>query len=215
MYFFFLLGYGYLVLILFLGCWFCIFYVLVGIFLIGLIFCFVGNWIFEEIFLIIKGFERKVYNRELDKLEIKIVIIVFILLLVIIIILVFGFYVLEGWFYENLVYFCFVILLIIGFGDFVIGNCIGLKDDEVINVVLEFLNFIYMVVGLVVMFGVIVLISGVIEEKIKFIVMLDFFEILRVGNLNLKVLRKFGMGLVGFGDGVRFKIDRIFLKINL
>lgn len=181
----------------------------------GLIFCFVGNWIFEEIFLIIKGFERKVYNRELDKLEIKIVIIVFILLLVIIIILVFGFYELEGWFYENLVYFCFVILLIIGFGDFVIGNCIGLIDDKVINVVLEFLNFIYMVVGLVVMFGVIVLISGVIEEKIKFIVMLDFFEILRVGNLNLKVLRKFGMGLVGFGDGVRFKIDRIFLKINL
>lgn len=158
-----------------------------------------GNCILEGIFIIIKGFERKVYNREMEKLEIKIVVIVFILFLVIIIFLVFGFKVLEGWIYFDFVYFCFVILIIIGFGDFVL---VYVKkkyfEDDVILVVLEFFNFIYMVVGFVVMLGVIVFISGVIEEKMKFIVMLDLFEILRIGNFNFKVLCKLGMGFNGF-----------------
>lgn len=153
-------------------------YVLFGIFFIGLIFWLVGNWIFEEIFIVIKMFERKVYNREIEKLEIKIVIIVFFLLIIMIVILVIGFSDLENWSYFEFVYFCFVIFLIIGFGDFVFGSVKkGYDKNDVVFIILEFFNFIYMVVGLVVMLGVIVLISGVIEEKIKNIGMLDFLEI--------------------------------------
>lgn len=208
------IGYGHLVPTSSLGRWFCIFYALVGIPLTGLTLRSVGNRISEEISSIIKGFERKVYNRESDKLEIKTAIIAFILLLVIIIIPAFGFHELEGWSYENSVYFCFVTLSTIGFGDFVTGNRTGLIDDKATNVVLEFLNLIYMVVGLAVMSGVIVSISGVIEEKTKLIAMPDPFETLRVGNLNSKALRKLGMGPAGPGDGVRPKIDRIPPKIN-
>lgn len=123
-------------------------------------------------------FERKVYNREIEKLEIKIVIIVFFLLIIMIVILVIGFSDLENWSYFEFVYFCFVIFLIIGFGDFVFGSVKkGYDKNDVVFIILEFFNFIYMVVGLVVMLGVIVLISGVIEEKIKNIGMLDFLEI--------------------------------------
>lgn len=207
-------GYGHLVPTSSLGRWFCIFYALVGIPLTGLTLRSVGNRISEEISSIIKGFERKVYNRESDKLEIKTAIIAFVLLLVIIIFPAFGFQAIEGWSYEESVYFCFVTLSTIGFGDFVTGNRNDAIDDKATNVVLEFLNLIYMVVGLAVMSGVIVSISGVIEEKTKLIAMPDPFETLRVGNLNSKALRKLGVGPAGPGDGIRPKIDRIHPKIN-
>lgn len=173
-----------------------------------------GNRISEGISSAVKGFERKVYNRESEKLEIKTAVIAFILLLIIIIFPAFGFEALEEWSYFDSVYFCFITLTTIGFGDFVPVNLKKRLDDEATNVVLEFLNLIYMVVGLAVMSGVIVSISGVIEEKTKLIAMPDPFETLRVGNLNSKALRKLGMGPTGPNEGVRPKIERLPPKIN-
>ena len=196
-------GYGHIVPTSFWGRFFCIFYALVGIPLTGLTLRSVGNRISEGISTIIKGFERKVYNRETEKLEIKTAVIAFILLLAIIIFPAFGFEALEGWTYFDSVYFCFVTLTTIGFGDFVpVYVKTKYSEDEATPVVLEFLNLIYMVVGLAVMSGVIVSISGVIEEKTKLIAMPDPFETLRIGNLNSKALRKLGMGPSG-PDGMR------------
>lgn len=208
------IGYGHIVPTSFWGRFFCIFYALVGIPLTGLTLRSVGNRISEGISSAVKGFERKVYNRESEKLEIKTAVIAFILLLIIIIFPAFGFEALEEWSYFDSVYFCFITLTTIGFGDFVPVNLKKKLDDEATNVVLEFLNLIYMVVGLAVMSGVIVSISGVIEEKTKLIAMPDPFETLRVGNLNSKALRKLGMGPTGPNEGVRPKIERLPPKIN-
>lgn len=170
---------------------------MVGIPLTGLTLRSVGNRISEGISTGIKIFERKVYNRETEKLEIKTAIIAFILLIAIVIFPAFGFHTLEKWSYFESVYFCFVTLTTIGFGDFV---PVTLKkdyedEDHAVPVILEFLNLIYMVVGLAVMSGVIVSISGVIEEKTKNIGMPDPLETLKaiqVGNLNSKAMKKLG-----------------------
>lgn len=120
-----------------------------GIPLTGLTLRSVGNRISEGISTIIKGFERKVYNRETEKLEIKTAVIAFILLSAIIIFPAFGFKALEGWTYFDSVYFCFVTLTTIGFGDFVpVYVKKKYPEDDATPVVLEFLNLIYMVVGL-------------------------------------------------------------------
>lgn len=183
-----------------------------GIPLTGLTLRSVGNRISEGISTIIKGFERKVYNRETEKLEIKTAVIAFILLSAIIIFPAFGFEALEGWTYFDSVYFCFVTLTTIGFGDFVpVYVKKKYPQDDATPVVLEFLNLIYMVVGLAVMSGVIVSISGVIEEKTKLIAMPDPFETLRIGNLNSKALRKLGMG-PNAADGMR--PQRVPPKLN-
>lgn len=178
----------------FWGRFFCIFYALVGIPLTGLTLRSVGNRISEGISSVVKGFERKVYNRETEKLEIKTAVIAFIILIIIIILPAFGFKALEEWTYFESVYFCFVTLTTIGFGDFVPAYTKKSdREDDATPVVLEFLNLIYMVVGLAVMSGVIVSISGVIEEKTKLIAMPDPIEALRFGNLNSKALKKLGM----------------------
>ena len=159
-----------------------------------------GNKISEQISLLIKLFERKVYNRESDKLEIKTASVAFFILILIIVIPAAGFADLEGWTYEDSVYFCFITLTTIGFGDFVPGK---LKEDnegsDAVQVTIEFLNLIYMVVGLAVMTGVIVSISGVIEEKTKGFSVTDPLEHINLNFNNNRALKK--LGLVGGDTG--------------
>lgn len=211
---YFFTGYGHIVPTSFWGRFFCIFYALVGIPLTGLTLRSVGNRISEGISTSIKLFERRVYNRETEKLEIKTAAIAFILLIAIVIFPAFGFKAFEEWSYFESVYFCFVTLTTIGFGDFVpvkkglLGNY---NEDDAIPVILEFLNLIYMVVGLAVMSGVIVSISGVIEEKTKNMVMPDPLETLKaiqVGNLNSKAMKKLGykMGPTPSNEEIRQRI---------
>ena len=167
-----------------------------GIPLTGLTLRSVGNRVSEGISSAVRQFDRRVYNRETEKLEIKTAVIAFILLLIIVIFPAFGFEGFEDWSYFESVYFCFVTLSTIGFGDFVPGKIKETGDQsDAIYVMLEFLNLIYMVLGLAVMSGVIVSISGVIEEKTKNISMADPLEALktiRVENLNSRALKKLG-----------------------
>ena len=155
-----------------------------------------GNRISEEISNLIRLYDRKVHNRETEKIEIKTASIAFIILVLIILIPATGFSQLENWTYADAVYFCFITLTTIGFGDFV---PVQLKQDnngnDGIQMTIEFLNLIYMVVGLAVMSGVIVSISGVIEEKTKSLTMPDPLEALktiRVENLNSRAFKKLG-----------------------
>ena len=159
------------------------------------------------------------YNREAERLEIKTAIIAFILLIAIVIFPAFGFHSLEEWTYFESVYFCFVTLTTIGFGDFVPVNLKKTFTDDAIPVVLEFLNLIYMVVGLAVMSGVIVSISGVIEEKTKNMVMPDPLETLKamqMANLNSKAMRKLGykMGPTPTNEDMRQRQRQKPPKIN-
>lgn len=175
----------------------CILYALFGIPLTGLTLRCVGNRISEGISTAVKMFERKVYNRETEKLEIKTVVIAFLLLIIVMIMIpAAGFHALEKWDYLDSVYFCFITLSTIGFGDFVPVNVKKrYEDNDTVPIILELLNLLYMVIGLAVMSGVIVSISGVIEEKTKNIGMPDPLETLRaiqVGNLNSKAMKKLG-----------------------
>lgn len=138
--------------------------------------------------------DRRFYNRETEKLEIKTAVVAFVCLLVIIFIPAVGFSLIENWDYMDAVYFCFITLTTIGFGDYVPGIQRS-RYEESVEVVLEFLNLFYMVLGLAVMSGVIVSISGVIEEKTKNLGVVDPLEALRnirVENLNSRALKKLG-----------------------
>lgn len=213
-------GYGHIVPASFWGRFFCIFYALFGIPLTGLTLRSVGNSISEEIRIAVKNFERRVYNRVAEKLEIKTAIIAFILLIAIVVFPAIGFHRLEEWTYFEAIYFCFVTLTTIGFGDFVPLNLKKDDGNSAIPIVLEFLNLIYMVVGLAVMSGVIVSISGVIEEKTKNIAMPDPLESLKAiqyANLNSKAMRKLGykMGSTPSSDDVRQRQHQRPPKTNL
>lgn len=167
---------------------------LLGIPLTGLTLRSIGNRISEFIATSIKNLDRRFYNRETEKLEIKTAVVAFCCLLVIIFIPAIGFSHIEDWQYMEAVYFCFITLTTIGFGDFVPGIS-RQRHGEGVEAVLEFLNLFYMVLGLAVMSGVIVSISGVIEEKTKNLGVVDPLEALRnirVENLNSRALKKLG-----------------------
>lgn len=187
-------GYGHIAPITFLGRFLCIIYALVGIPLTGLTLRSIGNRISEFIAATIKTLDRRIYNRETEKIEIKTALMAFAALWFIILIPAAGFSFIEKWDYEDAVYFCFVTLTTIGFGDFVPGQ--GRPQyEEGVEALLEFLNLFYMVLGLAVMSGVIVSISGVIEEKTKNFGAVDPLEALRnirVENLNSRALKKLG-----------------------
>lgn len=176
-----------------MGRFVCIIYALFGIPLTGLTLRSIGNRISEFIAATIKSLDRRLYNRETEKLEIKTAFLAFAALWLIILVPAIGFSLIERWPYQDAVYFCFVTLTTIGFGDFVPGQD-RTKYDEGIEALLEFLNLIYMVLGLAVMSGVIVSISGVIEEKTKNFGVdpLEALRNIRVENLNSRALKKLG-----------------------
>lgn len=186
------LGYGHIFPVTTWGQIVCIIYALLGIPLTGLTLRSIGNRISEFIAANIKALDRRFYNRETEKLEIKTAVVAFGCLLVIIFIPAIGFSLIEDWAYMEAVYFCFITLTTIGFGDFVPG--VQNKHQEYLVVVLEFLNLFYMVLGLAVMSGVIVSISGVIEEKTKNFGVdpLEALRNIRVENLNSRALKKLG-----------------------
>lgn len=176
-----------------------------------------GNRISEVIQAGLKQFDRRVYNRETEKLEIKTAIIAFVFLLLIIFVPAIGFASIERWDYFDSVYFCFITLTTIGFGDFVPRKVQRDRDKGKIEhgeaVALEFLNLLYMVIGLAIMSGVIVSISSVIEEKTKNIVVdpLEALRNIRVENLNTRALKKLGykMGTTGPRDNMGLSHDDI------
>ncbi|XP_048580649.1 uncharacterized protein LOC5513661 isoform X2 [Nematostella vectensis] len=170
------------------------FYALVGIPLTGLTLRSIGNRVSEGLSTLIKSCDRRFYNRETEKLEIKTAVLAFIILLLIIFLPAVGFHLIEQWEYIESVYFCFITLTTIGFGDFVPGKVKKTVADDGVVATLEFLNLIYMVVGLAVMSGVIVSISGVIEEKTKNFGVdpMEALRNIRVENLNSRALKKLG-----------------------
>lgn len=140
---FFLLGYGNIVFKIFVGCMFCVVYVLFGIFGICLIFKVVGDKIVEFFIRIIINFEKCILKRfYFKKVEMKvvlmiIVIIVFFLLLLMLLIVKVRY---DQWSYIECFYFIFIILSMIGFGDYLFYFE---KDFDYIFVFVVFVGFVF------------------------------------------------------------------------
>lgn len=99
---------------------FCIVFALFGIPLTALMLRSVGNRISEWIIIMIKQFDRRVYNREAENAELKSAVIAFCLLWSIILLPAIAFSKIEkDWGYLGSVYYCFVTFSTIGFGDLV------------------------------------------------------------------------------------------------
>eukprot|EP00794_Sanderia_malayensis_P016949 gene16949-18656_t len=174
----------------------CILYALFGIPLTGYFLRTVGNELTNGLAHSIKYWERKLYNREAEKIEMKSAITASLLALLM---LFLGGGIFTGseknWNYLDSFYFCFISLTTIGFGDLVPGlNKDGVANTGV-SLVVELAALIYYVIGLSVMSGVILSISNLIEEKTKkFDVTdpMDAIRNLRIENLNTKAMKKLG-----------------------
>lgn len=97
-------------------------YALLGIPLTGFFLRTVGNELTTLIAFVIKLYERRMLNRESEKLEIKCAAVSMVLALVMLVLGSAIFSATErSWEYDTAFYFCFVTLTTIGFGDFVPG----------------------------------------------------------------------------------------------
>ena len=142
----------------------------------------------------IKYWERRLYNREAEKIEMKSAILASMLALIMLFMGGGIFTASEPWSYIDSFYFCFITLTTIGFGDLVPGlskNSLNMTS----SLFAELGCLIYYVIGLSVMSGVILSISNLIEEKTKKFDVQDPMEAirnLRIENLNSKAMKKLG-----------------------
>ena len=170
-------------------------YALFGIPLTGFFLRTVGNELTGLIAFLIKYFERRFYNREAEKIEVKSAVVT--LVLAIIMLFLGGLIFVkseETWSYLDAIYYSFISLTTIGFGDLIPGlRKVGLNVGE--SFAIELAALVYYVIGLSIMSGVIVSISSLIEEKTKKLDFVDPMEAmrnLRMENLNTKALKKLG-----------------------
>ena len=170
------------------------FYAFFGIAITGFFLRTVGNELTNFIAYLIKLYERRMFNRETEKLEVKCAIVTCVLLLIMLFLGGMIFTYSERWGYLDSFYFCFISLTTVGFGDLVPGVDREEFGAEV-NIFIELACLVYYVLGLSIMSGVILSISSVIEEKTKKFDIgdpMDAIKNLRIENLNSKAMKKLG-----------------------
>lgn len=195
---FFLLftGYGHIVPRTLAGKLVCILYALVGIPLTGFFLRTVGNELTNFLAFSIKYWERRLYNREAEKIEMKSAITASLLVVFMLCLGGLIFALTESWNYSDSFYYCFISLTTIGFGDLIPGLTRDQSYDNVgVSLTAELAALMYYVIGLSVMSGVILSLSNLIEEKTKKFDLqdpMDAIRNLRIENLNTKAMKKLG-----------------------
>lgn len=109
-----------MVFVMIWGWIFCIFYVIFGIFIIGLMLKLIGERIIEIIVNFWKFVDEKIFKWEFWKIYLKIVVCIFFMVIGMILLFVVIGNSYEGWIFFEGVYFVFIIFSIIGFGDYVL-----------------------------------------------------------------------------------------------
>ncbi|XP_065051039.1 TWiK family of potassium channels protein 18-like [Rhopilema esculentum] len=189
------IGYGHIVPMSVGGKLACILYAIIGIPLTGYFLRTVGNELTTLFAFSIKYFERRLYNREAERIEMKCAITAFMLAIIWLVIggAIFSASELK-WDFVDAFYFSFITMTTIGFGDLVPG--LQNNDQHVsINLAVEVAFLIFYVIGLSLMSGVIFSLSNFIEEKTKKFDMqdpMDAIRNLRIENLNTKAMKKLG-----------------------
>ena len=123
LFFSFFLGYGHITPQTIIGRVVMMFYALFGISLTGFFLRTVGNELTNFIAYLVKSYERRLLNREAEKLEIKCAVVSSIVVLVMLLLGGSVFSVAEeSWSFLDAFYFCFVSLTTVGFGDMIPGE---------------------------------------------------------------------------------------------
>ena len=174
----------------------CILYAIIGIPIAGYFLRTVGNELNNLFTYLIKYTERRIYNREAEKIEMKSTITAFVLT---ILWLLFGGVIFQAseksWTFVDSFYFSFITLTTIGFGDLVPGLSRDQSGEIGVSLAVEMAALVYYVIGLSMLSGVIFSVSNFIEEKTKKLDMpdpMDAIRNLRIENLNTKAMKKLG-----------------------
>ena len=190
------LGYGHITPITVAGKLVCILYAIIGIPIAGYFLRTVGNELNNLFTFGIKYLERRIYNREAEKIEMKSTCAAFILTVLWLLIGGVIFAASEpGWDFVDSFYFSFITLTTIGFGDLVPGLTRKEETEVGVRLAVEMAALVYYVIGLSLLSGVIFSFSNFIEEKTKKLDVQDPMEAirnLRIENLNTKAMKKLG-----------------------
>lgn len=158
-------GYGHLTPKTSSGQLFCIFYSLVAIPVTGIMLISVGSHVALSLQLFVAFIEKKILRREVQmNTELKSTVITFVFMILIII---FGALLTshtDGWTFIEGMYFTFISLSTIGFGDYIINNG-ELNDPDDKKAVAVNFTIVLITIGLCVVSSVLCSVSSVIEEK--------------------------------------------------
>ena len=157
------IGYGHLYPETWQGQVFCIFFSLVGIPVTALMLKSVGEFIAKAITISLSAFERRVLTREPENLERK----CFIASIVLMIFMLLGGAVFakssEDWTMMEGIYFTFVTLSTIGFGDYVVNDG-GYVHETMTKTLVTQINLVFLILGLGVVSSVLCSISKLLES---------------------------------------------------
>ena len=150
----------------FWGRLFCMFYALFGIPITGLMLKSIGERITEGIAAFMKFIDKRILGREPRGVHMKTVICVFIIVISMLLILAALAMNYEGWTFFEGIYFGFITLSTIGFGDFVPAH--PSKDESAhpaFVILFTAITFLYFTVGLALVSSALLAISRLFEDE--------------------------------------------------
>lgn len=162
----FFLGYGKMAPNTVWGRIFCIFYAIFGIPITGLMLKSIGERITEATANFWKLIDTKIFNREPRKIYLKTVACIFLMVTGMILLLAGIGKSYEGWTFFEGVYFAFITLSTIGFGDYVPQHPANSEKDHPGYVIaFTVLTFVYFTFGLAVVSSALLAISRLFEDE--------------------------------------------------
>ncbi|XP_032231866.2 potassium channel subfamily K member 3 isoform X2 [Nematostella vectensis] len=159
-------GYGQMAPATVWGRVFCIFYAIFGIPITGLMLKSIGERITEGIADFWRIIDRRLFNRDPKSIHMKTVLTVFALVITMLLVLAALAVEYEGWTYFQGIYFGFITLSTIGFGDYVPAH--PSKDETnhpAFVIIFTLITFLYFTVGLALVSSALLAISRLFEDE--------------------------------------------------
>lgn len=160
-----LVGYGKMAPSTVWGRIFCIFYAIFGIPITGLMLKSIGERITETIANVFRFIDRRICNRDPQSIHMKTVVAVFVIVISMILILATLAMKYEGWTYFEGLYFGFITLSTIGFGDYVPMHPSENTDHPAFVIIFTVITFLYFTVGLALVSSALLAISRLFEDE--------------------------------------------------